>query len=210
MSISDNTEPVNPRHVRAFALFFKRYMSVSTLVVASLPIPVTALRAIPTFKAHTKILSVYTPLFCFLALGFIFYSRHKLARIMFPEYFSETGVVMTRTTKLSRGLIRTLPVFLIGLSMLSVVLYHGLLNQEVGVLMYQEHLGFNTALEIAAPSQIHDSALLVLLYLSIFLTAEGAFVLMAIKEYLQDLVGLTEMDLIKGPPRPKIKIINDV
>jgi hypothetical protein len=40
------------------------------------------------------------------------------------------------------------------------------------------------------------------LYLAIFLLAEAAFVLMAIKEYLQDLIGLEEMDLIllRSPP----------
>ena len=36
-----------------------------------------------------------------------------------------------------------------------------------------------------------------ILYVGIFLTAEAAFILMAIKEYLQDLVGLTDVDLIQ-------------
>jgi hypothetical protein len=39
---------------------------------------------------------------------------------------------------------------------------------------------------------------LVVSYLGIFLSAEAAFVLMAIKEYLQDLLGLTETQLIAG------------
>jgi hypothetical protein len=32
----------------------------------------------------------------------------------------------------------------------------------------------------------------------LFLCAEGAFILMAIREYLQDLLGLTEGELIRG------------
>jgi hypothetical protein len=37
---------------------------------------------------------------------------------------------------------------------------------------------------------------LMVLYIATFLTAEACFILMAIKEYLQDLMRLTEMDLI--------------
>jgi hypothetical protein len=37
-------------------------------------------------------------------------------------------------------------------------------------------------------------------YLGIFLFAETAFLLMAIREYLQDLLKIREEDLILGPP----------
>lgn len=186
--------PSDPKRVQAFALFFKRYMSISTLVVASLPIPVTALGLIPTLAVHTKLLSVYTPLFCFLMLGFIFYSRHKLARIMFPEHFTELGFVLPRWARIARSLIRSLPFFLIALCLGSVLSYHSLLGTAT-----------TNDFEMARPSPL-GSSLLMLLYLSIFLTAEAAFIMMAVKEYLQDLVGLTEMDLIRGPKRTTINI----
>ena len=41
---------------------------------------------------------------------------------------------------------------------------------------------------------------LLALYLGIFVFAESAFIVMAIKEYLQDLVRLAEIDLIRGKP----------
>ena len=41
---------------------------------------------------------------------------------------------------------------------------------------------------------------LLALYLGIFVFAESAFIVMAIKEYLQDLVRLSEIDLIRGKP----------
>ena len=203
MSMPEQSEPIDPKRVKAFAVFFKRYMSVSTLVVASLPIPVTALGAIPTFKAHTKLLSVYTPLFCFLTLGFIFYSRHKLARVMFPEYFSHDRKI-DRLTRLGRSIIRLSPLLLIISSLVAALSYHSLLNFVIG-----GAIGFDNVLNVAEPQHIRYSSILMLLYLSIFVTAEGAFILMAIKEYLQDLVGLTEMNLIQGPPKTEIKIIND-
>ena len=74
-----------PSRVRQFLTFFKNYMSLSSLVVAALPIPVTMLGFIPTYAAQTKLLSVYTSLFCFLLLGFVFYSRRSLANHFFPR-----------------------------------------------------------------------------------------------------------------------------
>ena len=51
-----------------------------------------------------------------------------------------------------------------------------------------------------SPRGEHESPAqtLMLYYVAIFLSAEAAFILMAIKEYLQDLVGLTETDVILG------------
>ena len=90
MNNNNNVPPTEPKRVKAFAIFFKRYMNISSLVVASLPIPVTALKLVPIYKAQTNFHSVYTPLFCFLALAFIFFHRHQLARVMFPRFFGIT------------------------------------------------------------------------------------------------------------------------
>lgn len=50
-------------------------------------------------------------------------------------------------------------------------------------------------------TQIPFSWLLMGLYLAIFLTADGAFVLMALKEYLQDAMNISESDLLDAQPR---------
>ena len=78
--------PVEAQRIKAFATFFKSYMSVSAIVIAALPIPITKLRLIPMYKTQANLYSTYTSLFCFLVLGFVFYSRHSIARWMFPEY----------------------------------------------------------------------------------------------------------------------------
>lgn len=54
-------------------------------------------------------------------------------------------------------------------------------------------------LEQARQHQIPDLEILMILYLGVFVSAGSAFILMAIREYLQDLVGLEEIDLIVGP-----------
>jgi len=85
-----NSQPTE-QGIAAFARFFKNYMGVSALVVAALPIPVTKAGLIPTYSAMTSLLSTYTSLFCFLLLGFIFYSRHGLDRAMFSEVISHSA-----------------------------------------------------------------------------------------------------------------------
>src|SRR3712207_4472206 len=94
--------------LEAFARFFKRYMGVSAFVTAALPIPVAATGLIATYSFQTTVLSTYTSLFCFLILAFIFYSRHKLARLMFPEFY-RAG----RRRSLSSAAVRLLPLVLI-------------------------------------------------------------------------------------------------
>jgi hypothetical protein len=71
---------------------FKSYMSVSSLVVAALPIPLAATGTIPVFAEQKGIFAACSSLLCFLVLGFIFYMRHALASWMLPRGVSRLGV----------------------------------------------------------------------------------------------------------------------
>jgi hypothetical protein len=169
-------------------------------IAAALPIPVTCFRLIPTYSAHTSLLAVYTSLFCFLLLGFIFYSRHALARWMFPNFFSRGDRL-----KLGKFVVSVLPATLIAASLASLFGYHYLLGISVRGYAHWSELskGMNFMEWILNKSelwQIPYSGGLLALYLGIFVFAESAFIVMAIKEYLQDLVRLSETDLIREKP----------
>jgi hypothetical protein len=98
--------------------------------------------------------------------------------------------------------ISVIPLFLILLSLLCVFTYHATLTHSVR--LYQQltdatsRLSFDEVLQQADQTQVSDDSLLMLLYLGIFVTAEAAFVLMAIKEYLQDYLRLDDEKLISG------------
>ncbi len=239
MNTETDVAPQSPERLRAFVRFFKGYMSLSSLVTAALPIPVTAFKLIPTYRAQTGILSVYTSLFCFLILGFIFYSRHRLARLMFPEYLDRrpSGRAGMGRTRAARAFIRYLPFLLILLSIGFVFTYQNYWTQsvsqrrvDIAVWAYyiapsaepagqpprtnpqpdeatkkyqQENVQDKEVLE-TKDGFIPYETLLMVLYMGIFVTAEASFILMAIKEYLQDLVGLTEKNLITGPGTPTV------
>lgn len=235
---SDDLGPEEAVRIRRFARFFKNYMSVSSLILASLPIPVTAWKVLPIYEAHRGILTTYTPVFCFLILGFLFFSRHYLARRFFPEYLgfafgaasSATFRWGMRVERVWNWFFAMSPFFLIALSVLFVYLYHELLAISLSAASgldpllidkFVPHVAGSEPLPMLPAGQLYLSeqyimnnlsfagvpfgSQLILYYLAIFCCAEAAFVLMAMKEYLQDLARLTDMQLIVGhaPASPK-------
>lgn len=194
---ASTSKSARPLRIKLFANFFKSYMSVSTIVAAAIPIPVASWNLIPIYTQQRKFLTVYTSLFCFLLLAFVFSIRHRLACRMFgPGVWS--------------GLISTLP-FLFILSTLGCILeYHALLGQSIEEL---RSLGLvastSDLLAKVDANEIPHGLALCGFYLGIFLSAEAAFVLMAIREYLQDVLRINERELLQGrmtieePPAPR-------
>ena len=177
----------NTTRLAGFARFFKGYMSVSTIVAAAIPIPVASWKLIPMYAQQRGFLTVYASLFCFLLLAFVFSIRHRLAGPMF--FRARLG-----------GLIAALPAVFIVLTLACIVTYHGLMQASIGEL---RGLGFGTVpmkdlLDQIDATQIPYSIELAACYLGIFIFAELAFVLMAIREYLQDLLKLDEGSLLRG------------
>ena len=251
--MTDQSEnlPTNPKRIKTFATFFKNYMSLSSLVVAALPVPVTSFSLIPTFKTQTRYFSVYTSLFCFLTLAYVFYSRHTLARLMFRNALETVG---KPTKRIWSFCVNSLPPIFIILSLICVYSYHGLLSSEINKIrphLFYKHFNnldgmpsnYKSALEkinidnypagvqrqsyetlfreheyayewLCAHGGIYsskdvlnlaeadmlgpyDTLYMILSYLGIFLFAEASFILMAVKEYLQEVLGLEEKTLIK-------------
>jgi hypothetical protein len=184
--------PREPARFAAFAQFFKAYMGTASVVTASLPIPVAAFHLIPTYEAQSKFLSTYTSLFCFLMLAYFFYIRHWLGRLMF--FTKPDGHVRIR------AIVSVVPFLLILASLGLIFLYHHYLLDsltqftERGVIAPTADL-----LKAADYRDIPDSLALTVCYLGMFLTAEAAFILMALREYLQDILKLQDTSLIRLP-----------
>lgn len=184
--------PTEPGRLRAFAEFFKNYMSLAALVTASLPIPVAAMKLIPAFEAQSKFLSVYASLFCFLTLAFLFQCRHALSHWMFSRGSAHRTITL-------------LPLLLIAASMICAFSYHATVEDAIrqvqGSLFTRGVVSGTGSDEILKQTdylEIPHAVRLASLYLGIFLTAEAAFVLMALREYLQDLLGMDEKEMLRG------------
>ena len=182
--------------IGGFARYFKGYMAASAVVTAALPVPVAAFRLVPAYAEQRAFLGVYTSLFAFLVLAFLFYSRHWIARDMFAMV--EPGVYRTR------AMAAWFPLVLVCCSLAAVFCYHAMLGSSI-----RDRSALFSAVQINVPPQkiltetaasdIPRAALLIVLYLAIFLFAEAAFVVMALREYMQDILGISDRDLV-GPP----------
>ncbi|MGB6743645.1 MAG: hypothetical protein WBE38_08300 [Terracidiphilus sp.] len=178
------------QRIRKFGKFFTGYMGTASLVTAALPIPVAKLHLIPAYESQSKFLNTYASLMCFLVFAYIFYSRHSLAGAMFHR---------TEQHVTARAWIKLLPLFCICCSILCVIFYHIELDASLatiaahGVLQPTQVLLANVDYR-----EIPLAETLVALYLGMFVFAESAFVLMAMREYLQEILGLEELQLISG------------
>ena len=177
-------------------------------------------------------LSTYTPMFCFLLLGYIFYARHTFGRLFFPKYYSperlfpdnrtdeekEHALFVIQNVKFKQRLMGLSPLICIILALICVFLYQLTLTHTINSILVEEVTA--TPLEFAhafgaktIKSELIDTKFilekyqiskningvyLMMCYLGIFLFAELAFIIMAIKEFLQDLLGLEERVLIEG------------
>ena len=187
----EHSHPAQPRPTRlaGFANFFKGYMSVSTVAAAAIPIPVASWKLIPMYAQQRGFLTVYASMFCFLLLAFVFSIRHRLARPMF--FRGPLGAVLA-----------ALPGAFIVLTLACIVTYHALLQHSIAELRL---LGLSSVpmqdlLDKVDANQIPYAVELAASYLGIFIFAEAAFVLMAMREYLQDLLHLDEVSLLRGSP----------
>jgi hypothetical protein len=176
--------------LRSFALFFRSYMNVAAIAAASIPIPVTAWKLIPIYTQQRGFLTVYSSLFCFLLLAFIFSIRHRLARFMFAGGWRSL-------------LLSLVPLLAIVSTLLCILEYHNLLQESV---LQLRALGLNRPTsELLAKvdsTEIPFGLPLAACYLGIFLSAETAFVMMALREYLQDVLHLDERELLGGVAAP--------
>jgi hypothetical protein len=188
------TPPPRPSRVESFVLFFRAYMNLASLMVAALPVPVTTLRLIPTYSAQTSLLATYTSLFCFLVLGFVFYGRHQLARYLFQEDFANWR------DRVWWHVLAWLPLGLTAGCFLLVIFYHTTLDDSLQTLQAAtpaERVAADQGVLLLTPLRdIPQRWTLLLTYVGMFVSAEAAFVVMAMKEYLQDLLGLSDRALI--------------
>lgn len=172
--------------IKAFASFFKSYMSIAAIVAAAIPIPVASWKLLPVYSQQKGFLTLYSSLFCFLLLAFIFSIRHRLA----PRMFSGG---------LAGSLIAALPLVFIVATVACILTYHAILQQSI---LQLRNLGLmastNDLLSKMDSTEIPYGLELAASYLGIFLFAEAAFVLMAIREYLQDVLHLDEGELLHG------------
>lgn len=182
--------------IQKFGHFFTGYMKTASLVTAALPIPVRSLHLIPAFASQEKFMNTYTSVACFLAFAYIFYCRHTLARWMFIKRGEHCGI---------RFWVSIIPALFICSAIGCAITYHYELGASLDALAAAgAQVPSTVLLSKIDAREIPGSGKLITSYLGMFLFAESAFVLMAIREYLQDTLKLEERELIFGVDPKKL------
>jgi membrane-anchored glycerophosphoryl diester phosphodiesterase (GDPDase) len=192
MTDNGNKTKNNEQRIQSFARFFKGYMGTAPMIAAALPIPVTAGKIIPTYAEHTAYMTTYTSMFCFLIVALIFYRRHRLGSYLLPENWDKKS----RLT--GRFMISWLPFTLILITLVSIGIYHITLNSSISLHPNHETLKMSEVLKTASTRKLSYciQAILMLSYFGIFIASTAAFALMAVREYMQDVLKLSEIDLV--------------
>jgi len=178
--------------LRRFAGFFKCYMGVMPLVTAAVAPLLTMLNAIPIFESQRAPLATYSGLLGFLVLAWVFYTRGELASAMVDV--AQRPVELPSLQRMwrvyKRALANMLPLALIVASGFCYLQYFATLNDAIekarynSQRLYSDIKGRRDVLEKWGQREpIFKAELLQETYLGIFLFAEGAFVVMALKEY---------------------------
>jgi hypothetical protein len=169
-----------------FANIFKGYMGVMPIVTAALAPLLTAINVIPVYEAERKPLATMAGVLGFLLLAWLFYVRRTIA--------------LGSVTKGFRWMFNLCPLVLVLGSVVCYVSYANVLDKSLGeVLKQSSSLTRSQALRIwGQDNAIPESSELQLLYLGMFLCAEAAFVMMALREYANDVRKISEYDWMYG------------
>jgi hypothetical protein len=191
----------DPQRVKSFVKYFNNY--VAAITIAVIPIPIANWNWLPIFQAQRHLLSIVTPIFCFLTIALLFFHRQFLARMMFRGYLEGGRKAAESVPNLNDTLRELSKGFgLLALSMAPLLLTVGALWSA------SEYYSTFVAATVggASPAPIDPEKLplaavphgghMILFFVLAFVFAEAAFVWMALKEYLQDVLKITDEDLI--------------
>jgi hypothetical protein len=153
-------------------------------LLAALPVIATEFGLVPIYDSQRRMLPACASLFCFLGFGCIFSLRHALAKAMFgPPVLTAADSTHAR----HRISIDYLPTALILASLGAAATYLWAFESGRGLPTFP-----------ALPRNSAEAVVLALSFVAIFLFAEAAFAIMAVREYLQDMLGLSDAAVITG------------
>jgi hypothetical protein len=171
-----------------FASLFKGYMGLMPMVTAALAPLLTALSVLPMYEPQRKPLATMAGVLGFLLLGWLFYVRRTIALGSITRYY--------------RTLFNMTPLLLIAVSIASYVGYMRVLDDSVSEVIRENATSQLKRSDVLKTWTVENDAphmlKLQLLYLGMFLAAEAAFVMMAMREYANDVRGITEFQWMFG------------
>jgi len=168
----------------------RHYTGMWCLFVAALPVVVTQFGLIPVYDSQRSLLPAYASFFCLLALAFVFSQRHRMARAMFAPR------LLWADQEASPSKVRP-----------RVSINGGLAAMILGALactalyLWAFEIGRTSPAFPRLPPTSMNAVLLALSFIMLFLLASAAFAVVAVREHIQHVLGLSDAEVITGLPR---------
>jgi hypothetical protein len=197
--MSDNIQAhANPARIKGFIKYFNSYLA--SVFVAAIPAPISQWDLIPIPSQLRGILSVSTPIFCFLTLGFLFFSRHRLARLMFPEIIDQR-ISSNPKIRMLMNVSRSFWYLIWNLTPLGLIIgcFDAAGSYYFEVTRYMVYEQGHSIEPITEPL---FELTIMYYYILTFVLAEGAFVWMAMKEYIQDVLEIDDRTFLLSSGQP--------
>jgi hypothetical protein len=184
------TDRLSSRATPTFTSPLKHYTGVWCLFVAALPVVVTQFGLIPVYESQRNLLPAYASFFCLLALAFVFSQRHRMARAMFAPrllWADDDGPQAKVRTRLSIN------------AALAAMILGALVCTAVYLWAFE--IGRTAPSFPRLPPTSMNAVLLALSFITLFLLASAAFAVVAVREHIQHVLGLSDAEVITGLPR---------
>jgi hypothetical protein len=184
------TERLVTRVTPAFTSPLKHYTGIWCLFVAALPVLVTQFGFIPVYESQRSLLPAYASFFCLLALAFVFSQRHRMARVMFAPRLlwasDDSALPKARKGPSINAAIATMILGALGCT---------------AVYLWAFEIGRTSPTFPRLPPTSMNAVLLALSFIMLFLLASAAFAVVAVREHIQHVLGLSDAEVITGQPR---------
>jgi hypothetical protein len=184
------TERVSARTNIVFTSPLKHYTGAWCLFVAALPIIVTQFGLVPVYESQRSLLPAYASFFCLLALAFVFSQRHRMARAMFAPRLlwpDEDGAESKVRRRMSIN------------GALASMIFGALACTALYLWAFE--IGRSSPTFPRLPPTSMNAVLLALSFIMLFLLASAAFAVVAVREHIQHVLGLSDAEVITGLPR---------
>jgi len=183
--------PSSVPQYKVFASPLRHCTGLLCLLVAVTPVVVTRFGLIPVYESQRSLLPAYASFFCLLALAYVVSQRHRMARAMFAAQllWADVDAVQSKASK-RLSINNALAAMIIGaLGCTAIYLWafeSGRTSRDFPTL---------------PPSSI-NAVVLALSYITLFLLASAALAVVAVREHMQHVLGLSDEEVITGLPRP--------
>jgi hypothetical protein len=184
------TDRLSTRANPSFTSPLRHYTGVWCLFVAALPIVVTQFGLVPVYDSQRSLLPAYASFFCLLALAFVVSQRHRMARAMFAPrllWADDPGAASKVRSRLS-----------INAGLAAMIL--GALACTA-IYLWAFEIGRTSPTFPQLPPSSMNAVLLALSFITLFLLASAAFAVVAVREHIQHVLGLSDAEVITGLPR---------